>query len=199
MTPTTRERPILFSAPMIRCLFAGTKSQTRRVMKPQPTAGKILPTPAGAPYRIGDTLWVREAWGPRNDTSIYYRADEHLRHFAIDPPPELAVIWENRQPPSTARQWIPSIHMPRWAARIFLSVTDVRVQRVQDITWRDVRAEGVDCPEHDFGIGMCVGHCPAIINAFRMLWNKLNAARGHSWESNPWVWAYTFERLKGTP
>ncbi len=198
------ERPILFSGPMVRALLAGTKTQTRRVVKPQPPGlwmkpetavitdhhgrwafsriapnGMAVAWPRGSesikcPYGIpGDTLWVREAFAPRyfDDGSSAYRADWNARGEDVVPEPK----------------WKPSIHMPRWASRITLRVTDVRVQRVRKISERDAQAEGA---AKESGIGGM-----SYVNGFHRLWGSINAARGYGWDVDPWVWALTFERV----
>lgn len=188
------ERPILFSGPMVRAILAGRKTQTRRVAKVKP--GILIqeieewqPLPDGLFRRAvftrdqiaeprfasGDNLWVREAWGwygskpsveeHRNGVPVFYRADDGSEKcYGVD--------------------WRPSIHMPRWASRLTLTVTDVRVQRLQDIDQHDAEAEGVDCSG------------PVAVNCFHVLWNSLNEDRGYGWEANPWVVAVTFTAEK---
>lgn len=198
------EKPILFKGDMVRAILGGTKTQTRRVIKPQPPedVGRIygpeLYEPArydkngdmypgkpifgiydedgewGAkyPYCIGDNLWVRETWSNDNG-KIKYRADG----------PSLENGYEIGFLSTT---WRPSIFMPRSASRITLEITDVRVQRVQDISEDDAFAEGIG--EGDW-LGDPVGE-------YKILWNIINAKRGYSWESNPWVYAVTFKVLE---
>lgn len=185
------DRPILFSAPMIRAILRevsapGTgKTQTRRVLKPRPrrtiffdakTAGlEQFRDPA---YRAGDRLWVREAIS-------YDRLD--VDRDGILPP----WYWADGNP--DAGDWTrpkPSIHMPRWASRLTLIVTDVRVQRLQDISEDDARAEGCPCQGDDDLCGM------EAAGWFRDLWDSLNAERA-PWSSNPWVVAVTFRPEAG--
>ena len=211
------DRPILFSGPMVRALLEGRKAQTRRVLKPQPLAdgyydGQIDCTfvPArdardtacfrfgasavggGAirteiyqpPYAQGDRLWVREGFsGPYGCRNL--------------PPrdwPNAGPIWHWADGNPEHGNWTrpkPGIHMPRWASRLTLTVTDVRVQRLQDISEDDARAEGVEpymptCPDDD---------TPAA-DAFMDLWDSLNAHRA-PWNSNPWVVALTFTVRRG--
>jgi len=207
-----KERPILFSAPMVRAILDGAKTQTRRVVKP--SRGRPIeflggggsdspdwnnpecwgyewhdgasfvtlkadpmdahqytyPCPYGQP---GDRLWVREAFGhfERNDTlkpgdTIYYRADGECLEL---------------QP------WRPSIHMPRWASRITLEVTGVRVERLQDISEADAQAEG--CADVDYSAGRTYRH------AYRDLWESINGEG--AWSLNPWVWVVSFHRMEG--
>lgn len=203
MQPEKRERPILFSGEMVRAIIGGRKSQTRRVIKPQPKLnGEMHGQPmwywqssrlnAGychtnadamcrlmvncCPYGVvGDHLWVRETcWiygGKDRDEVAGYVADcgEKFSGYA---------------------QKVPSIHMPRWASRITLEIEDVRVQRVQKISEDDAKAEGAQ--EYGRGYPEMVTHRWG----FEELWNQINAKRGYSWESNPWVWVVTFKRIK---
>lgn len=170
--------PILFSGPMIRALLDGTKTQTRRVCKVESLQNGMITPRAGysprspeshagyCPYgQPGDLLWVRETWGLwANDglpQPVFYRADY--------PAPDDTVL----------PKWRPSIHMPRWASRLTLRITDVRVERVQDITLADACDEGCELPEQ-----------------FLPLWDSINAKCGFGWDANPWVWALTFEVIQ---
>nr|WP_262390046.1 hypothetical protein [Burkholderia arboris] len=90
----------------------------------------------------------------------------------------------------------PSIHMPRWASRITLEITGVRAERLQSISESDARAEGVTIADHHMR-GYCAGsYRPPSIRAFHDLWDSLNAARGHGWDTNPWVWVVAFRRIE---
>jgi len=139
-------------------------------------------------YKPGDILWVRETWcelsklddndQPIDGTNKYY--------FAADGrnPTPFNYFLDNHGNPDPQRdcpRWKPSIHMPREAARLFLEVKSVRVERLQDITEADAKAEGID-PARDLSLA-------------RKLWDTLNAKRGYSGDSNPWVWVYEFMRL----
>lgn len=205
-----KERPILFSAPMVRAILTGTKSQTRRVVKPTPQTVRNhrsavwdgdpaelmkLLTTAGrrCPYgQPGDRLWVREAWmpDPPCDGTWGYTA------WAGSRIGQIAAVPERFQHPAFCNyraswlhgtdglRWTPGIHMPRWASRITLEVTEVRVERLQDISEADAQAEGVytdpACPAYD---------------AYAQLWDEINGPG--SWEANPWVWAVSFKVVKG--
>ena len=192
-----KERPILFSAPMVRAILAGTKTQTRRGVKgflpcrPEfneerglweiyngDSVAATLRCPYGQP---GDRLWVREAfmhepadycWEasvsiPCRPASTVYRADFH-----------------ESQP---GEGWKPSIHMPRNLSRITLEVTAVRVERLQDISATDAIAEGLSTRlrEHD-----AVCH---LLDQYRDLWESINGPE--SWDANPWVWVVEFKRV----
>jgi hypothetical protein len=213
-----KERPILFSAPMVRALLAGTRTQTRRVLKGlQPWGIKdgkpewaIAGTQPKCPYgQPGDRLWCKEAhafsvidpegldWcdDPEN-YDVIYRADEH----------QPAGGWRDSDGNVIQPKWRPSIHMPRWASRITLEVTGVRVERLQDISEADAMAEGiVECPipaddEGPRRIGYMVwpddgksGLTATAVAAYRKLWESIN---GHgSWDANPWVWTIDFKRM----
>lgn len=222
MTEQIKERPILFSGPMVQAILDGKKTQTRRVMKPQP-----------CPYgQKGDRLWVREAFAEVHPCQIdegrysrpspagipgpppvsyrtIYRADgdyPHL-HFTDGYPyrerctPNCKHDHSMLHPEETFNGWSPSIYMPRRCSRITLEITEIRIQRVQDISEEDAEAEGVECfdPENDAPVcrvpGLTDWDYSFAQEAFRFLWDSINAARGYGWESNPFVWAISFRRI----
>ena len=193
-----KEHPILFSGEMVRAILDGRKTMTRRVIKPQPVsipeakvahANWIMQNrtcPYGQP---GDRLWVRETWKPTRascaiatgidgpGTYVRYRADDSRRTVAHS----MKCRGADREP------WHPSIFMPRWASRITLEITEVRVERVQDITEEDAKAEAPPFP---------FDYTPASYRSlFRALWDSLNAKRGYGWAANPWVWVISFKRV----
>ena len=206
------DRPILFSAPMVRALLAGRKTQTRRVVKFEHAAevdawdangdgswemgvyagegamagmGRLCCPYGGA----GDRLWVRETWAAeshwdgRAPSRIFQRLPgKHAAkvHYMADGP----------KPDSFGKTRV-SIHMPKSAARIWLEVTRVRVQRVRDISEEDARAEGVT------PVPFCKAGRPngqEHVEAFEDLWCSINGAE--SWDANSWVWAIHFKRLE---
>lgn len=210
-----RERPILFNAPMVRAILDGRKTQTRRAVRPQPRdpyngtdlrsggAARALsgPCPYGAP---GDRLWVRETFN-------LGRPVENSEGVVDD---ELA--WIGRLPKEDPRKQVfmskwrlgyaadgcegamrPSIHMPRWASRITLEVTCVRVERLQDITESDARAEGAAhriSPGGDLAGAFDFCETPINYRAhFRDLWDSINGP--DAWNANPWVWVVQFRRV----
>ncbi|CAN0620467.1 conserved protein of unknown function [Burkholderia multivorans] len=215
-----KERPILFSGPMVRAILEGRKTQTRRVVKWRDvrpglnlqfsglTASAIgdawvleSPTRASHEWRcaptqcphghIGDRLWVREThlnwWKLDEANPEGPRVFSHVAAYAAD--------GYELEP---GEKWIPSIHMLRAASRITLEITGVRVERLQDISETDARAEGVTI-EDRHNMGYCAGaDRPPSIRAFRELWDGLNAARGHGWDANPWVWVIEFRRAAPT-
>lgn len=201
-----KERPILFSGPMVRAILDGRKTQTRRVIKPtQPRDDGMWPAGRNpvpdCPYgRPGDRLWVRETWGISlcgNRVSLSPEAwpdgwpVDRLRYAADGYDFGL----------STKR---PSIHMPRWASRITLEITDIRVQRLRDISEDDAVAEGIEYGQSDGATSNGRNRCfvnPVSPNeegtaqwAFSQLWDSINAERA-PWASNPWVWAVSFKRI----
>lgn len=206
------DKPIIFSAPMVNALLAGRKTQTRRLMPHQETL-KVAYSPivsgirifnyAGEeeisrpPYAPGDRLWVREAFiGP-----YAYEVNEYPpRDWGNKP------IWFPADGPVpdkfTGQFWHrarPSIHMPRWASRLTLTVTDVRVHRLQEISEADAVAEGIEQarsgrfydPTVSRGTAAHLGgmHHGAR-SAYEALWNSLHGP--HAWDANPWVAAYSF-------
>jgi len=184
------ERPILFSAPMVRAILAGTKTQTRRVVKPahkawmdQPVTHQLgewdkRPLPYGKP---GDRLWVRETWQAVS-------GNDRARHIMTHPRPDRGWLEYAATPRADepAYKWRPSIHMPRWASRIMLEVTGVRVERLQDISEADAMAEGVTA-------GKYTGLDRAYARAYSDLWEQINGPG--SWDANPWVWVIEFKRF----
>ena len=190
------DRPIIFSAPMIKALLDGRKSQTRRVLtgKSGIAAAHSVERigahwiaceydrrwPLRLPYAPGGRLWVREAHALVPSSA--YRMSDGVAQ-AIDPADaDSACVyregWERCAP-----RWRPSIHMPRWASRLTLVVTDVRVTRLHDIIRGDAMAEG--CPFSNMAAG------PDPREWFRDLWNSIHGPE--AWAANPWVAALTFK------
>lgn len=228
------EKPVLFSTPMVQAILDGRKTQTRRVIKPKCNkdydrfsrmgifsnikdfdpgwhgvdfdGGIFVNDPIEQPrYLPGDTLWVRETWMKTDcfglQNGYVYKADGAKNDILQYTGQEI--------------KWKPSIFMPREAARIFLRVTDVRVERVQEISEDDAIAEGVPCdwPMEPIYCPACNGegltgafhpgtlgymeidcpHCEKAVARYKNLWDSLNAKRGYGWDTNPWVWIYRFE------
>ena len=211
MEASCKERPILFSAPMVRAILAGTKTQTRRVVKPQPRrvdcgvpfgdapawaraepGSMVMRCPYGQP---GDRLWARETWARDDEDGVLmYRADVGRDMNAN--------AWEQGRLEGAPRyRWRPSIHMPRWASRITLEITGVRVERLQDISEGDAIAEGVNrfhgmLKDEDAAAFNRIG--PVEFNGFPIirygvLWESINGPA--SWDANPWVWVVEFNRV----
>lgn len=217
-----RERPILFQGDMVRSLLAGTKTQTRRIVKPQPDdthngqpywhIGGLrtswLHRPVGAephwgnnpllcPYGVaGDRLWVRESFAEEYDYCDHPEMPgaprEHFHyawHYRADGEPQRAEL------EGCLSGWKPSIHMPRSVSRILLEITEVRVERLQDISEGDARAEGITdggCTEcgNPEPCG-CTNPSPDARDAYCHLWGQINGP--DSWTVNPWVWAVSFK------
>lgn len=199
-----KERPILFSGPMVRAILDGKKTQTRRVIKPQPEMEldgeclpdgscyggwePVLPPWCKWPYQNGMRLWVRETWGKTVEGTVCYRANE---------------------PGSIVSRWRPSIHMPRLASRITLEITGVRVERLQEMRRDDAFAEGV---EHVNPYSVTPGLPPGMpacfknyqkddgwfaadpVASFRSLWQSINGPG--SWDASPWVWVIEFRMVR---
>lgn len=214
-----RERPILFSGPMVRALLAGTKTQTRRVapirelnILSQPgdmvawsvsflkaikgvlsshSGGRFSELQARSiiasqfcPYgQPGDRLWVRECWTHNKVVPIEHR-----------PPGDYIYRADLNEAGVTrwAATWKPSIHMPRWASRLTLEITGVRVERLQEINETDAAAEGVATWAP--GALSPEGQSADPSDQFRWLWQSINGPE--SWDANPWVWVVEFKRLE---
>ncbi len=167
-------KPILFNTESVKAILDGRKSVTRRVVKPQPTIYGFLETHwnwsgVKSPYQLGDTLYVRETWA----TWVEMRKSGqtgHLEQFYYKADSDFSDV-----------KWRPSIHMPKEAARLFLRVTNVRVERLQRITLADAYAEGVEIPTR-----------------FYELWDSTIKKADlplYGWKANPWVWVIVFERI----
>lgn len=231
-----RERPIIFSAPMVRAVLSGAKTQTRRLVRPQPEDRCPLVKERGYAFRNyaeaslgnvkmadgswgrvqchyglpGDRLWVRETWrvGAWDESTCCvatdYKADGYcrrewlrvddedlfirLRQQCIDDAraalgPADRYTWEPGRSPC---RWRPSIHMPRWASRITLEITDVRLEQLQDISEADAVAEGCTPIRPELG--------RSAVEEFRLVWEQINGPG--SWNANPWVWVIEFKKLE---
>lgn len=197
------ERPILFTPGNYQAILDGSKTQTRRIVKPEPVrvsggvpyrnpAASLHGAPGSAIYRCpygqrGDRLWVREGLERTSvGNRIQYRSDR-------------APLYDRREW-TWQRNYLSPLHMPKWAARLWLEITDVRVERLQDCSEDDAKAEGAKF--HDGG---SVGHSgwrhdlkdvhSNARSSYARLWESINGAG--SWDTNPFVWAITFK--KGDP
>ena len=198
-----KERPILFNAEMVKAILEGRKTQTRRIVKKAPTTEinhrliafdngwnwqvdrqGVIPTmhrdiddPMICPYgQVGDRLWVRETWrkteisecGCEDNCTCNFGGYDYLASSG------------NKE-----AKWKPSIHMPRWASRILLEITNIRVERLNDISESDCLKEGVGSP--------ILRDCKK--PKFMQLWESINGAC--SWNANPWVWVIDFKVIEG--
>lgn len=209
-----KERPILFSGPMVRAILEGRKTQTRRVVEPQPgngwkfeeppVLGRITsPHPKKGKFGVfihrktnyvfpesdlivchygqpGDRLWVRETWSK----ALHGCGVELLERWepGREGPFGVGAIYAaTPHPDYKPDKWRPSIHMPRWASRITLEVTGVRVERLQEISEQDAEAEGA---HYEFKIAR---------RGFEAIWNSISGPE--SWDANPWVWVVEFRKI----
>jgi len=217
-----KERPILFSAEMMRAILDGRKTQTRRPVKPQPDPKRIkepvnvdgqwcwrngwdgsLDGKFDCPYGVpGDRLWVRETWCYATESlgvcpATAYRADGAVKYHKFEDAtiPDGTEMFNAMHSdwPDNVTRWRPSIHMPRWASRVTLEITDVRVESIQDISDDDCVAEGVDRnPKSDDGRITCGRPLGTFIDC---VWNPIYADKGMGWDANPWVWVIEFKRI----
>ena len=228
MSVATRERPILMSAPMANAIRSGRKTQTRQIVKPQPSLDAIAlycgdihahdmeDDETGAslgfgfqddakawrcPYgQPGDRLWVRETWGlpcwDVDEDGECWGVDDWDGPIPKSPPafhkPVFAADgrWAGESVEDRGFRWRPSIHMPRWASRLTLEITEVRVERLNGIGPRDAYAEGARCTCMR-PVPMCKGN----IDAFRNIWESINGPG--SWARNEYVWSISFRRVEG--
>lgn len=180
-----KERGILFSAPMVLALLAGVKTQTRRVVKPQPpdcnSETQFVPGHR-CPYgRPGERLWVKETWRAASSSGAFhleYRADGSRRSCST--PPQAGLRCQPRE------GWRSSLFMPRWASRLTLDVLAVRMERLHSISEEDAAAEG------DFRRG-ALPSGESHRDWYKQVWLSINGA--DSWERNPWVWVVHFRVL----
>jgi len=223
-----KQIPILFSTPMVQAILAGRKTQTRRVIKPQPDENgvsymknpplnwEIIYKESWKPYKWdtdegesiakecpfgdpGDLLWVRETMDQDFENGVTYIAD----NSSWDSPPDYCYRSGNCK--------VPPIHMPKAAARIWLEVTNVRAERLQDISEEDAKAEGVERwteermrskPTHyKVYCDLYSPNDPAMyssdaVHSFETLWHLIHGLE--SWEANPWVWVVEFKVLSTT-
>lgn len=211
-----KERPLPFTEPMVRAILSGAKTQTRRIVKwpvyclshggrrrllterDVSTLAELIREPGrhpdnrpqcphGAP---GDRIWVKEKFLIETSGSCRYDAEglspgeypEWLQRASI-------VHYAATTDLTSLGKWKSSRFMPRWVSRITLELTEVRVQRLQDVTWQDCMSEGIK-------VGFTIldeGDTTWIRGQFEELWDSINAKRGYPWESNCWVWALTFK------
>ncbi|CAH5135987.1 hypothetical protein [Klebsiella oxytoca] len=211
-----KERGMIFNAEMVRAILDGRKTQTRRIVKLQPDEDGLAKVTNGpwvdtsernyrSPFGdVGDRIWVRETFqGPLID---YEQMEAYLEDSSRFEKPEFCQYAadgghrpEYQDADDNLRHgWRPSIHMPRWASRILLEITDVRVERLNSIHDVDAMREGIQnlttCSHADFGI-LGVVNAQHPVRAFQLLWESIYGA--DSWKFNPWVWVIEFKRVEG--
>jgi len=212
-----KEHPIIFSTDMVKAILDGRKTQTRRIIKPQPPATYYSPIAATGiftkstwafhkpnqgsiphiiecPYgQVGDRFWVREAF--------MFKKGADARESFINTPQECCLgeppHYRYKTDPDAEEygrhyKWRPSIFMPRWASRITLEITGIRVERLRDITSSDIKAEGFDIGE-EYHLGGIAGGT-LLINKFAEYWDSINGKK-YPWSSNPWVWVIEFKKV----
>jgi hypothetical protein len=216
-------RPMLFSAPMVRALLAGRKTQTRRIVKMPPGVTHIdrdnlgwlagdpswrncAWIPLSCPYgERGNSLWVRETWAHVPVTA--YRCSDGVWQTDSPDDPDMAAVYAAGWDRSKPGRWRPSIHMPRWASRINLDITSVRIERLKGISEADAVAEGIEPAssgwvnylwhgDHEAPAQTVDGWPHQFSNysdprgSYASLWERINGP--DSWDANPWVWVITF-------
>ena len=208
-----REHPIIFSTPMVQAILDASKTQTRRPIMPQPCKSTIAMVPAisgrhwieqlpldlralhpeskpmtingksiKCPYgQIGDRLWVREAFAPalaeHGECFKYKASKNHQLYYQCGK--------ECPEGVEAITKWKPSIHMPRWASRIDLEITEIRAERLQDISEEDAIAEGWDANNSAY----------SPLTWFEKLWDSINGKK-YPWVNNDWVWVISFKVVK---
>ena len=203
-----REHPLLMQGPLVRATLAGLKTQTRRPIKSQ-GLGYSSSWAARCPLgQAGDRLWVRETFAivhPCRDCEAGYVDD--IKQPSVIPKdnaggywvPWYRSDWKGDDDTERGFQWTPSIHMPRWACRLVLPLVSVRVERVQDITEADAKAEGVERISAGPGWECWMGYgpsssCKTARDSFRSLWISIYGEA--SWDANPWVWVAEWDHVE---
>lgn len=210
-----KERPILFSGEMVKAILNDTKTMTRRVN----SIGEYYISDKKCPYGVvGDRLWVRETWGDLD----YYQGNVAIHVLKDSNGVEHDIVYsaecqgyfewtdevgfpEYRKDGTEASRWRPSIFMPRWASRITLEITDIKVEQLQDITEEDAIAEGIHLcagiDEEGYTHGYHWGPVSdtellfnSATSAYRKLWDSINGKKpDKAWDDNPWVWVISFK------
>lgn len=219
-----KQIPILFSTPMVQAILDGRKTQTRRTIKPQPELRQFIGNVTGnkiegwqipgtdkfwqpddapdcsllnCPYgKPGDVLWVRETWSSLNtDNGIEYGFKSTASNATLEAMEDYKLKWK------------PSIHMPKAACRLYLQITDIRVERLQDISEDDAKAEGIQ-PLLQSRMQVAIdgrlyrnylnnpelfNHGLRPVDSFKSLWQTINGPE--SWDRNDWIWVISFKRI----
>lgn len=213
-------KPIVLLTPEVEAIIDGRKTQTRLAVKPQLViidqcyGMNIIPLIPNAknfiecccPYQPGDILYVKETWAWLSswdcdnnmcNCETVYKDEMGCFNYRTN----YGTTKDDSFPPDIFK-WKSSRFMPKVAARLFLEVKNVRVERLQDVGWNDVVKEGIEpaCDEYEtqngrlLGVGLCINE-DETIKKFRELWDSLNTKRGYPWTSNPWVWVIEFKQI----
>lgn len=219
---TAKSRPIIFNAEMVRAILKGSKTQTRRILRPQPVTPEahvvvkkdklVIYERAGKQPGLGDInatlsfpllygqkgdfLWVRETIRKRD---VGLQGNLYGATYVADLTP---VVGQGAQGSFCGRavcdwKWkrdtLSSIHTPRWASRITLKITEIRVEQIQQLSREDFLAEGI--PQFTMARGILSDDPPDPRWKFIELWDSINAKKGYGWESNPWVFIISFQKV----
>lgn len=221
-------KPMLFSGHLVRALLEGRKVQTRRPASVESLPnGMITPVSGYAPRspeehlsycpygQPGDLIWVRETWASVH-FSVDYESGICDDIYDLNGNEDGEIIYrasfgaDDEDIECRGFKWRPSIHMPRWASRLTLRITNVRIERLQDISENDAASEGIEVFNEDGNLwysGYMQGeeswfdspeiwHCNDPVQAFKELWDGINYKLGKGWATNPWVWVLDFEVIK---
>ena len=201
-------KPIIMSAESVRAILDGRKTQTRRVIKPQPWwiepphlegdkwVGAYSTDPnitnptyeARCPFPVGAEVWVREKWRP-----VYMTPRPRTEELSVVQYADGSFNRDDWGGCKVGETWRSPIFMPRWASRITLEVTGVRAERLQDIDICGAVSEGVPPPRRE----PCGAESHDPVQVYAERWDKLNAKHGYGWDSNPWVWVVEFRTTGG--
>jgi hypothetical protein len=195
-----KERPIIFSAPMVRAILEGRKTMTRRIVKPQPASGKMTMLYQDRPERHYDAMEVGGGENSRFYRCPYGRVGERLwvretclrsgNEYMYSDDADYDICWPTKGDRVSHWDIVPSIYMPRIASRLTLEITAVKLERLQDISPRDVASEGLMCGGFEGTISYAL-NCERV---FAELWQSINGK--DSWAANPWVWCVSFKRVQ---
>jgi len=211
-----KERPILFNTENVKAILEGRKTQTRRVIKPQPEIwrGKEIYFSYPGHYKLlnteehishyckygkrGDRLWARETWYYDDSLGrVFYKANQNEEGIIFRNDPDFGLQ------PYKIEKWKPSIFMPKKFSRITLEIVDLRVEQLQNISELDAHLEGIERSADSSGYTWYKNYLDEYpsnfkqnpIKSFKSLWDSINKKRGYSWDSNPWVYVIEFKKI----
>lgn len=192
----SKQHPIIYSTAKVQAILADRKSQMRCIVKDSVPIGNWDITVKHCPYgQVGDILYVRETWRKYCfvDSMGYTHFDQEIIEYAADNPGRIYLVdgdgarMYNKDGSEKYVPWRPSIHMPKSACRLYLQITDIRVERLNEISEEDAKAEGVET------LGLYPGYDVSARGKFEGLWNSINGP--DSWDSNPFVWVISFKKI----